>query len=71
MASMAGRGRVKAAITARSAQSGLGRVTWRRRTATSCRRTRISTSLEASLREQRQPAEHPDHEQIEEAEEHE
>ncbi len=41
MASMAGRGRVKAAITARSAQSGLGRVTWRRRIATSCRRTRI------------------------------
>ena len=45
-----GSSRVKAAITARSAQSGLGRVTWRRRTVTSCRRTRISTSLEASLR---------------------
>ena len=34
----------------RSAQSGFGRVTWRRRTATSCRRTKISTSLEVSLR---------------------
>ena len=45
-----GSSRLKAAITARSAQSGLGRVTWRPRTATSYRRTRISTSFEASLR---------------------
>ena len=35
---------------ARSAQSGFGRATWRRRTATSCRSTKISTSLEVSLR---------------------
>ena len=35
---------------ARSAQSGLGRATWRRRTAISCRRTKISTSFEVPLR---------------------
>ena len=38
------------AITARSAQSGRGRATCRRSTATSCRSTRISASLAASLR---------------------
>ena len=32
------------------AQSGFGRVTWRRKTAISCRSTKISTSLEVSLR---------------------
>jgi hypothetical protein len=35
---------------ARPARSGFGRVTWRRRTAASCRRTKISVSLEVSLR---------------------
>jgi hypothetical protein len=40
----------RAASTARSAQSGLGRATCRRKTATSCRSTRISASLAASLR---------------------
>jgi hypothetical protein len=45
-----GSSRAKAAITARSAQSGFGRATWRRRTATSCRSTKISTFLETSLR---------------------
>jgi hypothetical protein len=44
-----GSSRVKAAVTARSAQSGFGRATRRRRTATSCRRTTIPTSLETSL----------------------
>jgi hypothetical protein len=39
-----------AAGTARSAQSGRGRATCRRKTATSCRSTRISASLAASLR---------------------
>src|SRR5450755_3673705 len=39
-----------AAIAARSAQSGFGRLTWRRRTAISCRSTKISTSLEVLLR---------------------
>jgi hypothetical protein len=62
---------VKAAITARSAQSGFGRVTWRRKTAISCRSTKISTSLDVSLRAQRQPAERPDHDQVGDAEEHE
>jgi hypothetical protein len=38
------------ACTARSAQSGRGRPDCRRSTATSCRRTKISTSLTASLR---------------------
>ena len=42
--------RAKAAITARSAQCGFGRVTWRRRIATSGRSTKISASLEMSLR---------------------
>ena len=37
-------------MIARSAQSGLGRVTRVRRTATSCRKIKISTSLEVSLR---------------------
>jgi hypothetical protein len=46
----AGSSRARAAITARSAQSGFGRSTWRRRTATSCRSTRISASFELSLR---------------------
>ena len=45
-----GSSRVNAAITARSSQSGFGRVTRRRRTATSCRSTKISTSWRASLR---------------------
>jgi len=45
-----GSSRASAAITARSAQSGFGRVTRRRRTATSCRKLKISTSLEVSLR---------------------
>ena len=45
-----GRSRARAAITARSAQSGFGRSTWRRTTATSCRSTKISTSFDASLR---------------------
>ena len=45
-----GSSRAKAAIMARSAQCGFGRVTWRRRTATSCRSTKISTSFEVSLR---------------------
>jgi hypothetical protein len=40
----------KAASMARSAQSGLGRATCRRSTATSCRSTRISASLAESLR---------------------
>ena len=40
----------KAASTARSAQSGSGRETCRRKTAISCRSTKISTSLTASLR---------------------
>jgi hypothetical protein len=40
----------KAASTARSAQSGIGRATCRCSTATSCRSTRISASLAASLR---------------------
>jgi hypothetical protein len=44
---------VEAAITARSAQFGSGRVTWRRRTATSCRNTKISTSLAVLLRASR------------------
>lgn len=38
----------RAASTARSAQSGLGRTTCRRSTATSCRSTRISASFAAS-----------------------
>ena len=60
-----------AVITARSAQSGFGRVTWRRRTTISCRSTKISTSLEVSLRASSttQPN-NPDHEQVEEANEH-
>ncbi len=45
-----GSSRATAAITARSAQSGLGRVTCRRKTATSCRSTKISASLAASFR---------------------
>ncbi len=45
-----GSSRASAAITARSAQSGFGRVTRRRRTATSCRKIKISTSLEVPLR---------------------
>ena len=40
----------KAASTARSAQSGFGRTTCRRSTATSCRSTSISASFAASLR---------------------
>jgi hypothetical protein len=36
--------------TARSAQCGFGRVTWRRRTATTCRSTKVSMSFEAPLR---------------------
>jgi hypothetical protein len=45
-----GSSRTSAVITARSAQSGFGRVTWRRWTAISCRSTKISTSLAVSLR---------------------
>jgi hypothetical protein len=45
-----GGSRARAASTARSAQSGLGRATCRRSTATSCRSTKISASLAASLR---------------------
>jgi 2-polyprenyl-6-methoxyphenol hydroxylase-like FAD-dependent oxidoreductase len=45
-----GSSRVKAAITAGPAQSGFRQATRRRRTATSCRSTKISTSLEASPR---------------------
>ena len=45
-----GSSRASAAIATRSAQSGFGRATWRCRTATSCRSTKISTSLEVSLR---------------------
>jgi hypothetical protein len=45
-----GNSRASAASSARSAQSSLGRTTCRRSTATSCRSTSISTSLEASLR---------------------
>jgi hypothetical protein len=37
-------------MVARSAQSGLGRVTWRRSTDTSCRSIMISASLDACLR---------------------
>jgi choline dehydrogenase-like flavoprotein len=44
-----GQKRARVAITARSAQSGFGRATWRR-TATSCRSTKISASLDVSLR---------------------
>jgi len=40
----------RAAITAWSAQSGSGRVTCRRKSAISCRSTKISTSLAASFR---------------------
>jgi hypothetical protein len=40
----------RTARIARSAQSGLGRLTWRRRTGTSCRTTMISASLHACLR---------------------
>ena len=42
--------RLSVAETARLTRSGFGRVTWRRRTAISCRSTKISTSLEVSLR---------------------
>ena len=45
--SPAGSSRASAARMARSAQSGLGRDIWRRRTATSWRRARISASLAA------------------------
>jgi hypothetical protein len=45
--SPAGSSRASAARMARSAQSGLGRATWRRRTATLWRRARISASLAA------------------------
>ncbi|GAA2420762.1 hypothetical protein [Nonomuraea africana] len=38
---------VSSVNSARSAQSGLGWATWRRSTVTSCRNTKISTSLEA------------------------
>ena len=45
-----GQSRASAAIAARSAQSCFGPAAWRRRTATSCRSTKISTSFDASLR---------------------
>jgi hypothetical protein len=45
--SPAGSSRASAARMARSAQSGMGRDTWRRRTANSWRRARISASLAA------------------------
>ena len=45
-----GSSRASAAITARSAQSGFGRVTWRRSTPTSCRSTKISTSFDVPPR---------------------
>jgi hypothetical protein len=64
-------GWAKAAITARSAQSGFGRPTWRRRPATSCRNTKISTSFEVSLRVRCASHGQPDQEQAHEAEEHE
>ena len=63
--------RVSAAITARSAQSGLGRGTCLRKTATSCRSTRISASFAASFRQQHQPAEQPDYEQVDKTDERE
>jgi hypothetical protein len=44
--SMAGSSRASAARTARSAQSGFARATWRRSTVTSCRSTMISASLD-------------------------
>jgi hypothetical protein len=66
-----GSSRAKAAITARSAQSGLGRAIWRRKTATSCRSTRISVSLAGvASGEEREPAEQLDHERVDEADEH-
>ncbi len=45
-----GSSRASAARRPRSAQSGFGRATWRRSTASSCRNTKISRSFEASLR---------------------
>src|SRR6266568_3402865 len=51
--SAAGSSRASAARTARSAQSGPGRATWRRSTITSCRSTRISASFDAWLRPSR------------------
>jgi hypothetical protein len=51
--SAAGSSRASAARTARSAQSGLGRATWRRSTITSWRSTRISAYFDAWLRPSR------------------
>lgn len=61
---------VKAAIMARSAQSGFGRATWRRRTAISCRSTKISTSFEVPLRASSVSQPNTRHEEIDEANKH-
>jgi hypothetical protein len=59
-------------MTARSAQSGFGRATCRRKTATLCRSTKISTSLSGTIpRDERQPAERPDYQQVDKSDEHE
>ena len=64
--------RASAARIARSAQSGLGRSTWRRGTITSCRNTMISASFDTWLRpQQEQPARHPDRDQIQQTDRHE
>jgi hypothetical protein len=60
-----------AARTARPAQSGLGRASWRRSTLTSWRTTMISASLQGlTAAQQDQPAEYPDHDQIQQKDRH-
>ena len=66
-----GSSRVRAAVTARSVQTGFGRAIWRRKTATSSCSTRdLRVLRNVASREERQPAEQPDYEQIDEAKEH-
>ena len=67
---LAGRSRISAARTARSAQSSRALGVARRSTATSCRSTSSSTSLEAGAAEQDQPAAKPDEDQVEQAKGH-
>ena len=64
--------RAKAAIIARSAQSGFGRATWRAQEGdlvTDHQDFHVLGNISAG--EERQTAEQPDHEQIDEAKEHE
>ena len=68
--SRAGRSRISAARMARSAQSSRGRGLARRSTATSCRNTSSSASLDADVREQSQPAAEPDEDEVEQAQGH-